>query len=80
MTTEVDLASHRGGTNVNPVRVEGGQFFGLTSLDIISPLGDFDQVILLEVFRISTDEVLSGHVFNCEEGLFSVHQKDLLRI
>ena len=80
VTTEVDLTGQSGGADVDPVRVEWGKLLSLTGLDVIGPLGNLDQVVLLEVFGISTDKVLSGHIFNCEEGLFSVHQKDLLRI
>ena len=80
VSAEIDLAGQSGSADVDPVRVERGKLFSLASLDVIGPLRNLDQVVLLEVFAVSADEVLSGHVFNCEEGLFSVHQKDLLRI
>ena len=80
VTAEVDLAGQSSGSNVEPVGVERGDFLSFTGLDIISPFGDCEELILLEVVSVGMDEFLSGHIFNCEEGLFSVHQKDLLRI
>ena len=62
VTTHIDFTGKSSHTHVEPVSVLRSELASDTSLDVSTPLGDLDLIVLLQVLGVSMDEVLSWDI------------------